>query len=126
MNTMTPSELSERGQYWQDVLGLNDWEIRFAYAEPHELGSAWADNQFDQYHKTALIRILAPRYAALQQWPTPEYDVDFSLIHELIHLAVEPMGVNDPTDDTQLCALEQFVNKFTGIIAALEAQGTTE
>lgn len=123
---MNQFELSERGAYWQELLHLDDWDIRFSFAAPHELGEAWADNEFDQYHKTAAIRILAPQYEALQKWPTPPYDIDFSLLHELIHLSVEPLGVNDPKSDHELTNLEQFVNKFSSIIAGLEAQGNTE
>lgn len=99
---------------------LNHWKIRFIYAAPHELKECWADNDFDQYHQTALIRVLHPQYSHLQKWPTPEYDVDFSLVHELVHLLLEPLGANEFENEQELTLLEQTVNTITEIVITLE------
>lgn len=114
------SDLQDRGEYWQELLGLNDWTIRFEYAPPHELGQAWADNDFDQYHKTALVRILHPNYAALQKWPAPPYSVDTSVVHELVHLLLDPLGANETENELEMTMLEQTINKLTDIFVSLE------
>jgi hypothetical protein len=123
---MNPHQLAERGQYWAELLHLTEWNIRFSYAEPHELGEAWADADFDPYHRTANIRILAPAWAHLQKWPVPEYSVDFSLVHELVHLLLEPCGVNDTSTEQQLITLEQLVNRITETVISLESEATNE
>ena len=119
---MTTPDIQERGEYWQDLMGLNGWKIRYQFALPHELKDAWADNDFDQYHKTALVRVLHPQFGKLQAWPTPEYDVDYSLVHELVHLLLEPVGANDTETDIELTLLEQTVNAITDLIINLENQ----
>ena len=107
-------------------MGLNDWKIRFHFALPHELDGCWADNDFDQYHKTALVRVLHPQFGHLQKWPTPEYDVDFSVVHELVHLILEPLGANETDGDMELTLLEQTVNHITDLIITLENSNEQE
>ena len=123
---MTIEPLQERGEYWQDVMGLNTWKIRFTYALPHELKDAWADADYDQYHQTALIRVLHPQFSHLQKWPVPEYDVDFSLVHELVHLMLDPLNVNDVEEGPEFTNLEQTVNKITEVIISLENQANEQ
>ncbi len=123
---MTPNELTERGQYWADILGLTEWNIRFSFADPHELGDAWADADFDVFHRTAVVRILAPRFAHLQKWPTPEYSIDFSLVHELVHLLLEPVGCNATESELELIQLEQLVNRITTTVILLESEANEQ
>ncbi len=119
---MSPEQLQERGEYWASVMHLDDWQIRFTFAPPHELDGAWADADYDAYHKTALVRVLSPLYGHLQKWPTPEYDIDFSLVHELAHLLLEPLDVNEPREGIETTLLEQTVNKITSMVISLETQ----
>ena len=117
---MTTTDIQDRGEYWQDLMGLNQWSIRYIYALPHELKDAWADNDFDQYHQTALVRVLHPQFGHLQKWPTPEYDMDSSIVHELVHLLLDPLDVNETESETELALLEQTVNRITDLIVNLE------
>ncbi len=118
MNTF--ESLQDRGAYWQTLLGLDQWDIRFAFAAPHELGDAWADCDFDQYSRTALVRVLDPQFAHLQAFPAPPYDIDYSLVHEMVHLLLDPLGVNEPEDAITETLLEQTINSITDIVVALE------
>lgn len=70
---------------WQKRLFLQDWEIQILHAEPHELyqNSRLAEVEYSTAAKEATIRICHPNPTVSE---TINQDVEFSIVHELLHL----------------------------------------
>ena len=84
---------------WQKRLQLEDWKIAVAVARASELKPKTLGNiHWDTDKKTATIRILDP---ADYEMPLPEMlkDMEFTVVHELIHLelasVLSPLSRND-------------------------------
>lgn len=84
---------------WQKRLQLEDWKISVAVARASELKPKTLGNiHWDTDKKTALIRVLDP---ADYEMPLPEMlkDMEFTVVHELIHLelasVLSPLSRND-------------------------------
>jgi hypothetical protein len=84
---------------WQKRLQLEDWKISVAVARTSELKPKTLGNiHWDTEKKTAIIRVLDP---ADYEMPLPEMlqDMEFTVVHELIHLelasVLSPLTRND-------------------------------
>ena len=120
---MTPKQLQRRGEYWQEVLGLSIWDISYKFASTLEIKGAWADNTFDPLHRRAIVRVVDEKWYALVARPIdPPFCVDINIVHELLHLVLEPLGVNDGIDG-DITPLEQTINLLADIIVKLH-EGT--
>jgi len=83
--------IAERLGIWQQRLQLQDWEIKVVISHPSELrGGTLGNIRWDLERKTAVIRVLDP---SDYQTPfrTAMKDVEFTLVHELIHLEFASM-----------------------------------
>ena len=84
---------------WQKRLQLEDWKISVVVARASELKPKTLGNiHWDTEKKTATIRVLDPADYAM---PLPEMlrDMEFTVVHELIHLelasVLSPLARND-------------------------------
>jgi hypothetical protein len=84
---------------WQKRLQLEDWKISVLVARASELKPKTLGNiHWDTDKKTAIIRVLDP---ADYEMPMPEMlrDMEFTVVHELIHLelasVLSPLARND-------------------------------
>lgn len=89
---LTNEQLQERLAYWQKVLRLQDWTIRVAFRHVVDMepgNEAEVDTNFPL--KRAAIAIVYPdEYRSRVGWPQ---EVEESLVHELLHLHLEPWQV---------------------------------
>lgn len=88
---------------WRDRLGLRDWHIDLAYAQPHEfregatvpLASCTPDFPLRQ----ATIKFLRPEAGAVLGHPTwDDTDPEVVIVHELLHIWFGACGVSLGTD----------------------------
>lgn len=79
-------ELTERGKYWQEVLGLQDWLIKFMLVDKdkftEENDERAGENTTQYVLKTAVIRLLKNPPVDEFYFNQPQEQV---LIHELLH-----------------------------------------
>jgi hypothetical protein len=80
-------QLIERGKYWQEVLGLSDWLIKFILVDKkdfyEENDTRAGENSTNYYQKTSVIKILKnPPVEHFCYFNQPQEQV---LIHELLH-----------------------------------------
>ena len=81
----------ERLAVWQQRLNLNDWNISLVVARAAELKPKTLGNiHWDTEKKTATLRVLDP---ADYKLPFNEVlqDLEFTVVHELIHLEYSPV-----------------------------------
>jgi len=95
---MTNEELQALCLEWQNILRLKDWEIkcnlvrRGVFERPWKFGSS----NFNKEHKAATIKVMIED----DKWDCDiwDYDVEFALVHELIHILF-PMLDGDEQDE---------------------------
>jgi len=88
---LAASYTNERLAVWQKRLNLEDWNIAVVVARATELKPKTLGNiHWDLDKKTAIIRVLDP---ADYKLPLPEMlqDMEFTVVHELIHLDFAPV-----------------------------------
>jgi len=97
--SLAGSFANEKLWHWQKRLNLEDWKISVLVSSPSELKARTLGNiHWDVDKKTATIRVLDP---ASYQMPLQEalQDIEFTLVHELIHLelasVLSPFSRND-------------------------------
>ena len=83
--------IHEKLPFWQNRLQLQDWKISVLSVHPSDMRPHTLGNiHWDTDNKTAVIRVLnasdyqTPMRATLD-------DLEFTLVHELIHLELVPL-----------------------------------
>ena len=82
---------AERLAVWQKRLNLQDWNISLVVSRASELKPKTLGNiHWDNEKKTAVLRVLDP---ADYKLPFNEMlqDLEFTVVHELIHLELSPV-----------------------------------
>jgi hypothetical protein len=110
--------LSKKLSLWQHRLSLQDWNVTLVVSPSHELRNGTLGNiRWDVDKKTAAIRVLdaseyhMPFRAALD-------DMEFTVVHELIHLELESLPRNEASRGEE----EFAVNHMADALLRLERQ----
>ncbi len=96
---LSPIQLDACLKKWQKILRLQDWDIDLRIL-PHaafaQAGCA-GECRTAQEHRSASIHILRPEdYAIVAGSETPDYDMEATLIHELIHVSLAMLEPHAP------------------------------
>ena len=111
---------TEKLSNWQKRLNLEDWKITVEVARATELKPRTLGNiHWDSERKTAVIRVLDPADYSL---PFPEVlqDIEFTVVHELIHLELSPVLAPLQRNDANRREEEHAVNHMTEALLQLE------
>jgi hypothetical protein len=111
---------SERLSVWQKRLKLEDWNISLVVARATELKPKTLGNiHWDTDKKTAIIRVLDP---ADYKLPFNEMlqDLEFTVVHELIHLELSPVLSPLQRNDANRREEEHAVNHFADALLKLD------
>jgi hypothetical protein len=131
--TATPPELTARERtllaesftreklfVWQKRLNLEDWKISVTLARSSELRPKTLGNiHWDLDKKTATIRVLDP---ADYKLPLKEmlHDMEFTVVHELIHLELAPVLSDVQRNDANRREEEHAVNHMADALLKLD------
>lgn len=105
---------------WQKRLNLEDWKISVEVARSSELKPRTLGNiHWDTDKKTAVIHVLDPEdykmpFADVLQ------DIEFTVVHELIHLELAPVLAPLQRNDANRREEEHAVNHMTDALLQLE------
>jgi len=125
---MRPSErsvcagsfITEKLWLWQRRLNLQDWNISIVVARATELKPKTLGNiHWDSTKKTATIRVLDP---ADYELPPAEMldDMEFTVVHELIHLELAPVLSQFSRDEANRRDEEHAVNQMADALLKLQ------
>lgn len=117
---MAESFSTEKLWKWQKRLGLADWKInvlvvRTTELKPRTLGNIHWDNE----RKTAIIRVLDPSDYKLAPRAMLD-DIEFTVVHELIHLELSPVLSPLQRNDANRMEEEHAVNHMAQALLDLE------
>jgi len=109
--------------FWQDVLGLSEWEVRARYVReipPDNTTCAQVEMSFST--KDAEIEILRYRYRS-DRVVKQDYEID--LVHELLHLWLDPIW---KLKDGSMAFLhkEQFIESMARCLVYVRRAGNVE
>jgi hypothetical protein len=118
-SVLAESFASEKLWVWQKRLKLEDWRLTVSVTRASDLKPKTLGNiHWDSDTKTAVIRVLDP---ADYRMPFREMldDIEFTVVHELIHLKLSPLLSTVPRSEASRRDEEHTVN---GIADALLAK----
>lgn len=114
---MTPEELQSKLEQWQKRLRLSDWDVTVQMVSALDMNhtSCWGQVRWDLNEKFADIKLVTPEDAG-KQGGMRSYDVEVTLVHELLHLHFAPLADMDSIDGT---AQEFAINAIAGALVKL-------
>ncbi len=107
-------QLTTLARQWQKRLGLADWHVRAKWASIAEIGNSYGTCRFDINHKTALISVLSEEFADSYTFPSPPWDAENIIVHELVHLLLAPAQLEDDVYQEQL--INQLAEAFVPVL----------
>jgi hypothetical protein len=111
---------NEKLWFWQQRLHLQDWAVSVAVVHSSELKPKTLGNiHWDADKKTAVIRVLDP---AEYQMPFNDMldDMEFTVVHELIHLELAPVLSPLSRNDANRREEEHAVNHMAEALLKLQ------
>ena len=127
-NSATPRERSleaesfakEKMWIWQKRLGLQDWDVTLEVVRGTDLKPKTLGNiHWDTERKTATIRVLDPADYKLPLHAMLE-DIEFTVVHELIHLEIAPVLSHFTRSDADRTEEEHAVNHMADALLHLD------
>ena len=112
---MTNEQLQALCREWQQVLRLQDWDVRCKFVRQREMTDSGCAGEcrFQLEKKQAVIYVIDPiDWPPNCAWPQ---DVEKTLVHELLHLHMAPF---QPSHDTlEHVMMEQAIESIaTGLV----------
>jgi hypothetical protein len=111
---------TEKLWYWQRRLHLQDWNISVVVARATDLKPKTLGNiHWDSTKKVAVLRVLD---AADYDLPPAEMydDLEFTVVHELIHLELAPVLSQFPRNEANRRDEEHAVNQMAEALLKLQ------
>ncbi len=111
---------AERLWVWQNRLNLRDWNISVVMARAADLKPRTLGNiHWDLPKKTATIHVLDPADYHMT-FPDMLKDMEFTVVHELIHLGMAPVLADLQRTDANRREEEHAVNHMADALLGLE------
>lgn len=117
---MAQSYSTEKLCAWQRRLNLSDWKISVMVVRTSDLKPKTLGNiHWDGMKKTAVIRVLDPADYKLPMQAMLD-DMEFTVVHELIHLELSPVLTPLQRNDANRMEEEHAVNYMAQALLDLE------
>lgn len=123
---MAESFTTEKLCAWQKRLNLSDWKISVMVVRTTDLKAKTLGNiHWDGVKKTAVIRVLDPADYKLPLQAMLD-DMEFTVVHELIHLELSPVLTPLQRNDANRMEEEHAVNHMAQALLDLERAKPSE
>jgi hypothetical protein len=110
----------ERLSVWQKRLNLQEWSVSVVVARAGDLKPKTLGNiHWDREKKTAVIRVLDPADYKLP-FDQMLQDIEFTIVHELIHLEIAPVFSDLQRTDANRMEEEHAVNHMADALLKLD------
>lgn len=113
MKQLSTAQLEKLRDYWQQVLRLQDWDIIIKIKRGYEMGNDCGNVNYQGYSKKAIINLLDPDDYSNEDFA---YDIEETLVHELLHLrfsgAVNNASDGSASSNAEEIAIDQTAEAF--------------
>jgi hypothetical protein len=110
----------ERLSVWQKRLSLQEWSVSVVVSRASDLKPKTLGNiHWDREKKTAVIRVLDPADYKLP-FEQMLQDIEFTIVHELIHLEIAPVFTDLQRTDANRMEEEHAVNQMADALLKLD------
>ncbi|GEM_PF-1144546 len=112
-------QMQQKCREWQQRLRLADWDVTVKVVPAMDMSSTQAQGciHWRITEKTADIKLVTPE-DAVKQNPMRPYNLEETLIHELLHLHMAPFEP-DSSEQTECMAMEWTINAIAGALLKL-------
>jgi hypothetical protein len=111
---------TERCAVWQKRLNLQDWNVSVVVSRASELKPKTLGNiHWDSDKKSAVIRVLDPADYRMTEEAMMK-DIEFTVVHELIHLELSPVLSPFHRDEANRREEEHAVNHLADALLKLD------
>ncbi len=111
---------NERVAVWQKRLNLQDWNISVVVSRASELKPKTLGNiHWDSDKRSAVIRVLDPADYRMTEEAMMK-DIEFTVVHELIHLELSPVLSPFHRDEANRREEEHAVNHLADALLKLD------
>jgi hypothetical protein len=105
---------------WQRRLNLQDWNVSVVVSRATELKPKTLGNiRWDRDKKTAVLRVLDPADYTMP-FDAALRDIEFTVVHELIHLEIAPVLSDLRRTDANRMEEEHAVNHMAEALIKLD------
>lgn len=111
------NEMVEFAKHFQNLLGLGEWEISIFIKSQKDLSrtDSLGANLTMARHKKAWIDLLDPHEHSDPEWP---YDMQFVLIHEMLHTVLYPLKVKTALEEEEETVINQLAYSLLDLYRA--------
>lgn len=105
---------------WQRRLGLADWDVRIRWVGLNEMDEKYVDGhvQICRTRRRARISLVRPVERS-ESWVRREDTTELLVIHELLHLLLDPMGAEKKAE---CLAEEQAIEAISSALVRREKE----
>lgn len=114
---LSDEQIKEKLPEWQKILRLQDWDVGVKLVRARDMGEGnLGEVKTNSEHKRAEISLLDP----VDHDPVRQisYDMEETLVHELLHLHFDPFLAKDETSEAT--AQEQAINAMATALVTLK------
>jgi hypothetical protein len=111
-----PQPIQPLFDFWKSELPLRDWDIKFDVRRAWDMGGDHGRVEVLEVKRCAFIQLLDPRDAnPMEMQP---YDMEVTLVHELLHCCFAPFLREDISEHEDVCQ-EQAVHGMSLALVAM-------
>ena len=107
------SDFNKALRKWQSALLLDNWTIGLRWSDFEGRSSIVpASIDYDCLTKEAMVSVASPEYEQMFTYPGHTYDPNRLMLHELLHLVVEPIAPKGGVDDVEEGVVNHLMQAF--------------
>lgn len=116
MTKWTNARLKDCASKWQGILRLEDWDIAVSFAPKSSIESnGMAHAAVYKQTKDAFILIRNPEEFDAKPAFSDENDVELTLVHELMHVRLAHLCIDEKLSDQEELVVEQIARGFVSM-----------
>lgn len=112
----TQAQAEECLRWWQKTLRLQDWDIKVEIRRGYDMGNMCGNANIRIKNNTADICLLDWNDLTDKQKLDDYFNQEATLVHELLHIIMDPFSGNIEADSLKHKLMEQAINRLSAAL----------